>query len=141
MRPEIKIVNVQTGEEIVREMNDEEYAQYEIDVAKGKAKDVARAKAEADKAALLAKLGISADEDEDGQIANNVEYPKKEEEPVVHLLIPDKYESSKVYEYINLLANHFGTSVSQIKKQAMDNPTKFYFKFEEWIAKQQKEKT
>jgi len=62
MRPEIKIVNVQTGEEIVREMNDEEYAQYEIDVAKGKAKDAARAKAEADKAALLAKLGISPDE-------------------------------------------------------------------------------
>ncbi len=62
MRPEIKIVNVQTGEEIVREMNDEEFANYEIDVANGRAKEEAKAQAEADKAALLAKLGITADE-------------------------------------------------------------------------------
>lgn len=62
MRPEIKIVNVQTGEEIVREMNDEEFANYEIDVANGRAKEEAIAQAEADKAALLARLGITAEE-------------------------------------------------------------------------------
>lgn len=65
MRPEIKIVNCETGEEIVREMNDEEYAQYQIDVANGKAKEEAQAKAEAEKAAAEAKLealGLSAED-------------------------------------------------------------------------------
>lgn len=65
MRPEIKIVNVQTGEEIVREMNDEEFANYEIDVARGKAKEEAIAQAEADKVAAQAKLaalGLTADD-------------------------------------------------------------------------------
>lgn len=65
MRPEIKIVNVQTGEEIVREMNDEEFANYEIDVANGKLKEEAQAKAAAEKAAAeakLAKLGLTADD-------------------------------------------------------------------------------
>ena len=56
MKPEIKIVNCETGEEIVREMNDEEYAQYQIDVANGKAKEEAQAKAEAEKTAAEAKL-------------------------------------------------------------------------------------
>ena len=45
-----------------REMNDEEYAQYEIDVANGNARAAAREQATTDKAALLAKLGITADE-------------------------------------------------------------------------------
>ncbi len=31
-RPIIGILDVQTGEEVIREMNDEEYAQYLIDV-------------------------------------------------------------------------------------------------------------
>jgi hypothetical protein len=65
MRPEIKIVNVQTGEEIVREMNDEEFANYEIDVANGRAKEEAIAQAEADKVAAQAKLaalGLTADD-------------------------------------------------------------------------------
>lgn len=65
MRPEIKIVNVQTGEEIVREMNDEEFANYEIDVARGKAKEEAIAQAEADKVAAQAKLaalGLTTDD-------------------------------------------------------------------------------
>lgn len=62
MRPEIKIINCATGEEIVREMNDEEFANYKIDVANKEAKDAAMAKAQASKAALLAKLGITEDE-------------------------------------------------------------------------------
>jgi hypothetical protein len=65
MRPEIKIVNVQTGEEIVREMNDKEFANYQSDVARGQAKDAANAQAEADKAAAeakLAKLGLTTDD-------------------------------------------------------------------------------
>jgi len=58
----IKIHNAQTGEIIEREMNAEELAQYELDRAaaaiqanKAAAKEVARA-------ALLDKLGITADE-------------------------------------------------------------------------------
>jgi hypothetical protein len=64
MRPEIKIVNVQTGEQIVREMNDAEFAQYEIDVANYEAKIKAQAQAAADKATAEAKLealGLTAD--------------------------------------------------------------------------------
>ncbi len=64
-----KTVKEMTMEKLFRQIGDEvveytaaEYAQYEID----KAEDVKRAEAEAvkatDKAALLAKLGITADE-------------------------------------------------------------------------------
>lgn len=60
--PMIKLVNAATGEELEREMNAAEFKQYETEqkayAAKIKADD---AKA-ADKAALLAKLGITADE-------------------------------------------------------------------------------
>jgi hypothetical protein len=62
MRPEIKIVNVQTGQEIVREMNDAEYANYEIDVANKQLKDAAAAKAATDRVALLARMGLTEDE-------------------------------------------------------------------------------
>ena len=61
-RPTIKIHDCATDEVIVRELNDGEYAQYQIDVAAAEAKVAAKAAAEADKAALLAKLGITADE-------------------------------------------------------------------------------
>jgi len=61
-RPTIKIHDCSTDEIIVREMNDEEYAQYQADLAAAEAKVAAKAEAEADKAALLAKLGITADE-------------------------------------------------------------------------------
>lgn len=61
-KPQIKIVNAETGEEIIRDMNDAELAQLEIDRATDKAKaDEAAAKAQA-KADLLAKLGITAEE-------------------------------------------------------------------------------
>ena len=60
-RPTIKIHDCLTNEVIVRELNDAEFAQYEADVATAEAKVAAKAEAQADKAALLAKLGITAD--------------------------------------------------------------------------------
>lgn len=62
MKPQITIVNIETGEEITRDMNAAELAQQVLDIAAKEAKDAALAKAEADKAALLTKLGITADE-------------------------------------------------------------------------------
>jgi hypothetical protein len=58
----IRIHDTVNNEVIDREMNDAEFAQYEIDVAKGEARTAAMAQARADKEALLAKLGITADE-------------------------------------------------------------------------------
>ena len=61
-RPTINITNVSTGESITREMNDEEFAQHLIDKAEAEARRLA-IKAEATaKAALLDRLGITADE-------------------------------------------------------------------------------
>ena len=42
-KPTIKIVDISTQEEIVREMNDEEYAQYQQMVADGLAKQAEQA--------------------------------------------------------------------------------------------------
>lgn len=61
-RPMIRIHNVDADEIIDREMNDEEYAQWELDVAADEARLAAIEKAANDKAALLDKLGITADE-------------------------------------------------------------------------------
>lgn len=61
-RPMIRIHNVETDEVIDREMNDEEFARYEADKAIEAAAEAAKAKAEADKAALLARLGLTEDE-------------------------------------------------------------------------------
>jgi len=58
----IKTVNAETGEETFRDMNADELAQLAKDVAQREAIEAAEAKAETDKAALLAKLGITADE-------------------------------------------------------------------------------
>ena len=61
-KPQVKIVNCETGEEIVRDANAEELAQMEIDAANAQAiKAEAEAKATA-KAALLAQLGITAEQ-------------------------------------------------------------------------------
>jgi hypothetical protein len=60
--PQVKIVNVETGEEIVRDANAEELAQMEADKAIALAAAEAKAKAETDKAALLARLGLTEDE-------------------------------------------------------------------------------
>ena len=61
-RPMIRIHNSETNEVIDREMNNEEFAQYEADASAAAAELAAKEKAAADKAALLAKLGITADE-------------------------------------------------------------------------------
>ena len=61
-KPQIKIVNVETGEEIVRDANVDEIAQMKIDAADAKTiKAEAEAK-EAAKAAILDRIGLTADE-------------------------------------------------------------------------------
>jgi hypothetical protein len=61
-KPIIQIHNSTTGEEVIREMTDAEFAKYETDQAK-QAQEQADAAAKAtEKAALLAKLGITNDE-------------------------------------------------------------------------------
>jgi hypothetical protein len=62
LQPQVKIVNCETGEEIVRDANAEELAQMKLDadnVAARKAEAEAKA---AEKQALLDRLGITADE-------------------------------------------------------------------------------
>lgn len=61
-KPMIRIHNVATGKITDREMNDAEYAQYQIDVAASQAKADAEAAKESARTALLAKLGITAEE-------------------------------------------------------------------------------
>jgi hypothetical protein len=62
MTIQIKEVNCETGEEIVRDANAEEIAQMEIDAANAAARKAeAEAKATA-KAALLAQLGITEEQ-------------------------------------------------------------------------------
>ena len=60
-RPIISIHDAD-GNETQRPMNDEEYAQWEKDSADAKAIEDAKEQAATDKAALLSKLGITADE-------------------------------------------------------------------------------
>ena len=61
-RPMVRIHNIETDEVIDREMNDAEFTQYEAEKAAQAAADAAKAKSEADKAALLARLGLTEDE-------------------------------------------------------------------------------
>ena len=58
----IKIHNIETGEIIEREMTAEELAQSTKDDAAETARQAAEAQKAAEKAALLAKLGITDDE-------------------------------------------------------------------------------
>jgi hypothetical protein len=61
-KPQIKELNCETGEEIVRDATAEEIAQMELDAADAIARKAeAEAKATA-KAALLTRLGITAEE-------------------------------------------------------------------------------
>jgi hypothetical protein len=60
--PIITIHNIETDEVIEREMTAEEFAQYQEEKAKDKANSDLLNKAKADKAELLTKLGITADE-------------------------------------------------------------------------------
>lgn len=58
----VQIIDCETGKEVIREMNADELKQYEIDQAASVARK-AKVEAEANaKAALLAKLGITAEE-------------------------------------------------------------------------------
>jgi len=58
----VKIVNASTGDEIEREANAEELKQIEADKIAANAKKEEAAAKEAEKAALLERLGITAEE-------------------------------------------------------------------------------
>lgn len=60
--PTIKIVNAETGEEIEREMNEAELAQYEADRKAYEKEMKDKADAIAAKSVLLEKLGITEEE-------------------------------------------------------------------------------
>ena len=61
-RPMVRIHNSQTDEIIDREMNDAEFEAHQKQQEANKLAEAAKAKAEADKAALLARLGLTEDE-------------------------------------------------------------------------------
>jgi len=61
-RPMVRIHDLETNEVIDREMNDAEFAQYEADQAAAATQVAAEAAKAAEKAALLERLGITADE-------------------------------------------------------------------------------
>ena len=61
-KPQVKIVDAETGEEIVRDANAAELAQMQADKLLNDELNKMEADAQIDKAALLAKLGITADE-------------------------------------------------------------------------------
>ena len=61
-RPMVRIHDLSTNEVIDREMNDTEFAQYEADQAAYAAQAAEAAAKAAEKEALLAKLGITADQ-------------------------------------------------------------------------------
>ena len=60
--PKVLIINAASGEEELRDMNAEELAQYEADMAKDAEKKSAKVLVEAKKQEVLAKLGLTADE-------------------------------------------------------------------------------
>ena len=60
-RPIVRIYSA-PGEFIDREMNDKEFAQYEIDQAEVAAQNQAKLEKASEKAALLNRLGITEDE-------------------------------------------------------------------------------
>lgn len=61
-RPMVRIHDLETNEVIDREMNDAEFTQWQAGEAAQALAAEAKAKAEADKAALLARLGLTEDE-------------------------------------------------------------------------------
>jgi hypothetical protein len=61
-KPIITIHNVETGETVEREMTAAELKQYEADQLAAQARSEAEATKATEKAALLAKLGITEDE-------------------------------------------------------------------------------
>ena len=61
-KPQVKIVNALTGKEIVRDANAEELAQMELDAAETTRIKLDEAAKAAEKAALLNRLGMTAEE-------------------------------------------------------------------------------
>jgi hypothetical protein len=61
-KPQIKIVNCTTGEEIIRDANAEELAQMEIDAADSQARNLELKNKEADRQTILDRIGLTADE-------------------------------------------------------------------------------
>jgi hypothetical protein len=61
-KPQIKIVNCETGEEIVRDATSAEIAQMEIDAAESLAEKAELKSKETAKAAILDRIGLTADE-------------------------------------------------------------------------------
>jgi hypothetical protein len=61
-KPQVKIVNCETGEEIVRDATADEIAQMELDALNAAAKKAAAEAKEAARQAILDRLGLSADE-------------------------------------------------------------------------------
>ena len=61
-KPQVKIVNATTGEEIVRDANAEEIAQMELDAANAEAQKAEAEAKETTKAAILDRIGLTADE-------------------------------------------------------------------------------
>ena len=61
-RPLVRIHDLSTNEIIDREMNDAEYEQYLADQGAQKSLNEAKASAAAEKASLLARLGLTEDE-------------------------------------------------------------------------------
>ncbi len=61
-KPQIKIVNAETGEEIVRDATAEEIAQMKIDAETGVSEKAEAEAKSANKQAILDRLGLTADE-------------------------------------------------------------------------------
>ena len=61
-KPQIKIVNLETGEEIIRDANADEIAQLELDAENQTAKRNAELAKETQRQAILDRLGLTADE-------------------------------------------------------------------------------
>jgi hypothetical protein len=61
-RPMVRIHNIETDEIIDREMNDEEFAQYEARQLEKKAEQTEAKAKETAKAAILDRIGLTADE-------------------------------------------------------------------------------
>jgi hypothetical protein len=61
-KPQVKIVNVETGEEIVRDATAEEIAQMKIDTDNAVSEKAEAEAKSANKQAILDRLGLTADE-------------------------------------------------------------------------------
>ena len=61
-KPQVKIVNCETGEEIVRDANAEEIAQFEASKAEQLSVRAEAEAKEAERQAILDRIGLTADE-------------------------------------------------------------------------------